>query len=376
MNKFELSITPDYVPEWSVVDAVRELFQNALDQQIVVPDNEMFFEYTEGKLFIGNKRSTLAIKSLLLGESTKRGDDETLGKFGEGYKIATLVLLRMGKKVVFYNYGAREVWYPKLVNSKRYGTRILTFFVDKQFIWQRVPDNDLTIVVDDITAEEYTKIVASNLHLQGFTDCTITDFGRVLHDERHKGKVYVNGLFVCDYKPYKYGYDFKPKYIRIDRDRKLVSDFDLRWLASKMWANINTDEVFDMMANGLPDVEYVNHILSTSATRQLSTKALESFIEEYGENAIPVSNQSDLEKLPNTYKPIMVNDNYKTLLTSSPKYEEPVYVEIDPLSKRLVSWYNKVADLLDLLGEEHEEAVETLFKEFKELLDDVRDLED
>ena len=56
MKKFELSISPDYVADWGVIEAVRELFQNALDQQTINKNNKMFFTYDkESKILrIGN----------------------------------------------------------------------------------------------------------------------------------------------------------------------------------------------------------------------------------------------------------------------------------------------------------------------------------
>jgi len=93
-----------------------------------------------------------------------------------------LVLLRHGKQVTFYNYGNKEVWKPRFVNSKRFGARILTFFVDKKYFWQSVPDNNLIIEVTGITQEEYWDIVNSNLHLQTLDPDRVieTEFGRII----------------------------------------------------------------------------------------------------------------------------------------------------------------------------------------------------
>lgn len=73
MRKYELSISADYVPEWGVVEAVREFFQNAIDEETRDSSNTMIFSYNEGerKLTIGNKHSELDIKSLLLGNTSK-----------------------------------------------------------------------------------------------------------------------------------------------------------------------------------------------------------------------------------------------------------------------------------------------------------------
>ena len=110
MRKIELSLASDYVPSWTIVDAIRELFQNALDQEVQSPGNKATWSYENGTFKISNKQSTLTTKTLLLGTSSKSEDTRTIGQFGEGYKIATLVLLRNNKQVTIYNYGLREVW--------------------------------------------------------------------------------------------------------------------------------------------------------------------------------------------------------------------------------------------------------------------------
>ena len=45
MRKYELSISADYVPEWGVVEATREFFQNSIDEQTRDGSNKMFFNY-------------------------------------------------------------------------------------------------------------------------------------------------------------------------------------------------------------------------------------------------------------------------------------------------------------------------------------------
>lgn len=367
MSKFELTITPDYVPNWTITDAVRELFQNALDQEATLEDNQMFFDYNEDKnvLSIGNKKSVLQIKSLLLGESTKRDDPKTIGKFGEGYKIATLVLLRLGKTVTFYNYGAKEVWSPRFVESRRYGSKILTFFVDKKHIWQSVPDNNLTIVVEGVTEKEYYDIVETNLHLQNKYDYTDTTYGQILHDEENKGKVFVNGLFVCKHEPYHKGYNFKPEYITIDRDRKLVSDFDLKWLSSQMWAKRPGAETAILARNGAPDVTYVETFLSYSSDGvSLKDNALNLFVREHGINAVPVTTQNELERVPKEFKAVIVQETYKSLIISSSSYTPPPIDEGPTLVEKFEQWF---LNINNLVSTDVAEAFEELLNELREL---------
>lgn len=361
MSRYELSIATNYVPNWTVVDAVRELFQNAIDQETTLPDNKMFFNYTTdlvpgtyeldatpdtvpGSLRIGNKSSILQAKSLLLGGTTKANDPNTIGQFGEGYKIACLVLLREGKQVTFYNYGAREVWIPKFVQSRKYGEKILVFDVDKKFIWYTVPNNNLTIEIEGITVEEYKQIVESNLHLQGDIDAWETPKGRILPADDFAHKVYVNGLYVCDHEPYAYGYDFKPQYLKLGRDRKLVNTFDLEWLSSEMWASTDDIEVIDTAAKlariGAADVKFVTNHRYTQPTRlqKIATATHRVFKQEHGDKAVPVSTQEEMKRIPKGYEPIITSQQEKQLIESSSEYTPVELEKEETLKERLERW--------------------------------------
>lgn len=357
MSKIELTIAPNYVPNWTYVDAVRELFQNALDQATQNPDNaaSWYYDSQTGILTISNATSKLTASSLLLGQTTKSGDSDTIGQFGEGYKIATLVLLREGKNVVFYNYGARELWRPRFVKSRRFGTDILTFFIEKQAIWDKVPSADLVIAVDGISAEEYGHIVESNLHLRGdYEVVEHTEYGDVIDIPGLNGKVFVNGLYVCDYQPYQYSYNFKPAHIRIDRDRKMVNDFDLRWMASKMWSTCkDTDKVLDMIAEDKADVAFIDNVCYTSSWRDF---AADKFKSVYGPEAIPVSSQEELDEVPTGYKGIVVSENYCSLVRKSSRFVMPAPDERSPLDE-LQDWYDSIKHKLDSDEQEQFEAI-------------------
>ena len=78
-SKYELTISTNYVPDWTYIEAFRELFQNAIDNEITNPDNKMgfsFIPYDEGSetgvgdVVISNKSSSLDASSLLLGSTT------------------------------------------------------------------------------------------------------------------------------------------------------------------------------------------------------------------------------------------------------------------------------------------------------------------
>lgn len=352
MTKVELTIAPNYVPTWGIVEAIRELFQNALDQETQCPGNDMSWHYNEDehKLTISNKTSVLTAQTLLLGATTKAGDVSTIGQFGEGYKIATLVLLRNNKQITFYNYGAKEVWKPRFVKSRRFGTDVLTFFIEKVGMWKTVPDANLTIEVTGITPDEWNEqIVPSNLHLQSSVDVIETSvFGEAINQP---GRVYVNGLFICNYEPYKYGYNFKPEYIDLDRDRKMVSDFDLRWCASRIWSGSNSEKAIELIEAGHADVAYIS---SMSRSLELSDAALQRFKSAYGPEAIPVVTQSELDAVPEGYKGVIVPDTYSALIKSSSSYRAPI-VRVKSAYEKLEEWVEKIAKKYSLTDDELEE---------------------
>jgi len=353
MSKFELSLSKEYVPDWDYVDGVRELFQNALDQEMESEENKMFFEYDEENetLRIGNKTSVLDVRTLLLGETTKKDNDNLIGQFGEGYKVATLVLAREGSNVVFNNYGNREVWKPRFVKSRRYGTDVLTFFIEKKKFWESVPNNNLVVEIDNISKEKYEKIKESNLNLQEVKEVQEVDGkGRILGDKHLRGRVFVNGLYVCDYDKYEYGYDFEASELKLDRDRKLVSDFDLRWLASQMWNMVEgkATEYVDMVERGVADTEYVTDICSVgNDIKEKENLAYDKFIEEHGIEAVPVSSNAELESVREGYKAVVVSRGFKELIESSDKYEEQeVYYKTS--YERLKEWIEKCEDKLSV----------------------------
>lgn len=331
-SKFELSLTSNYVKDWGVVQAVREIFQNALDQQNIDSGNAMFFGYDmdNHKLTIGSKYSVLERKTLLLGYTTKSNSEETIGQFGEGYKIAALVLTRLGKSLTIYNYQNREKWTCRFVDSKRYEEKVLTFFIEKDWIFKEKPSHDLVFEIEDINPEEYETIVSKNLHLQEIDDEEKFEstWGTILFDR--SGKIYVNGLYVSDANV-KYGYDFKPQYLKLDRDRGMVKNFDIEWYASKMWTECEDHEKLqELLHNGGQEVTFITStIYKEENLEELQLQTEEQFVSLHGENAIPVTSQEELNECSKKYvnaKPVMVMESLKTLLIN---YEPKVKKVVD-----------------------------------------------
>lgn len=89
-TRINMMVARDYVPEWTAADAFRELVSNAIDAD---PDFELQF-YDDGLVEIITATAPTLTQLMLMGAGTKSVDSESIGQFGEGFKLAALVLTR------------------------------------------------------------------------------------------------------------------------------------------------------------------------------------------------------------------------------------------------------------------------------------------
>lgn len=378
MSKYELTISTGYVPDWTYVEAIRELFQNAIDNQKVNENNKMLFEYKNGVLNVCNKSSKLTLDSLLIGSSTKRGDNKTIGKHGEGYKIAFMVLLREGKNVTVYNYGANEIWTTRLVKSRRFnGAQVVQIDVNKTPFWAKVPNYDLTITVEGISKEEFDNVKSSNLRLKDNVEIIEGSiYGDLLTDTTEKGRIYVEGLYVCTKNDLDYGYNFRSNYISLDRDRKLVDSFDISWYSSAIWVDAvaNDRERFahtciDMIKDNKPDTKFIGS-MSTFSGESLKLLAQELYlniVSEYGDNVVPVCNNIDYDAVKKEgRKPVIVSGQIKKIVSEYAPQEIKQGVLLSNKDKALFMLDSLLTKIKDKLSEKEVEEFKNTIKYIKE----------
>ena len=360
-SKFELSISTGYVPDWGIVEAFRELYQNAIDNETINPENKASFSFVQedektGTVRITNRTSVLTKESLLLGSTTKANDENTIGKHGEGYKIAFMVLLRNGKKIKVYNSSAKEIWEVRLVKSRKYnGQLVTTVFVQKDAVWKKKTDDNLTIEVSGITPEEYAEVIDKNLHLREYKSVAVGEYGEILLDENEAGRVYVEGLYVCESKGFKYGYNLKASRINLDRDRKLVDSFHLEWETSGMWVKLSSENAeyrerfAKLVSEHTRDVsKSANNDCFTYTAAEAYEAVYEKFLRENGSNAVPVTDNLKYEevKRSSSYRPVIVSEDIATMIHKSKTYVEPVEITVKPVSVKLSEWLEGVKDRL------------------------------
>lgn len=294
MSTYELSLTSNYVADWDFKMAIRELIQNGVDQETLEPGNVFNIFYENGTLQFENLKSKLKINTLLLGRSSKTHDDNTVGQFGEGYKISALVLNRLGKTFTVHNYGKNEIWTTRFINSRKWHDKILAFDVNENISSR----NGLVIEVGNITPEEYDAIQDIWLGFKGDYKKIDTSKGEILLDESEKNKIYVNGLYISCSADLQYGYNFHSKYLKLERDRKSCDSFDAKLLTSEMLNEafledkIEPGKIMEMVEDENDDVMFLKY----TSNRSKVIQACMDTIDKQGKEMI--SMQKENEELP------------------------------------------------------------------------------
>ena len=222
MKKYYLPMTKDYVGHWSIVEAVRELMQNAIDAENENPANKKqiaFIGPNKNVLRISNKLSKLTLKTLLLGCGNKKNQTHTLGQFGEGYKLAILVLLRLGYSFSVQN--GKENWLFSFEYNEDFDEEIFCLKIIES---RRTVDTGLTFIIRGITPEVVEEIERGSLYFGNY-NVLKTPIGDIVVNSQ---EAFVGGLatnsaqWLCNFCT-SFSFNFLPGDVHLDRDRRSLA---------------------------------------------------------------------------------------------------------------------------------------------------------
>lgn len=268
IKNYEITISPNYVSNWGINEAIREILQNAIDADKNGYKKSIY--YSGDTLYINNEGISLAAKDLILGCSSKSDQDGMIGKYGEGFKLALVVLLRKGMNVYVDNND--KLWNPSFKVSEQFGTQVLN-----------IEESDdgrgegLTFVISPVDQQLYNSLLNYFPCIdESFGNVVNCDNGQILLDKRFKGKMYVEGLYIQTDDNFQYGYNFNSDVVELDRDRKAINYYELRALTAQsiVTAEECNKEIFDAITKSCVDVRDIEEVID---------EASESFLEEYRE---------------------------------------------------------------------------------------------
>ena len=304
-----LPISSNYVGHWGFWEATREILQNAIDTK----NYSVSRMEASGILKIKSLAGAMELSTLMLGESSKRDDENSIGKYGEGYKLALLVLCREGYDVLIKN--GFDCWRVSIENHPQLNVECLTINVFHDVYIDEGDKNEVSFIINGLKAEQFEIIDQNYLGVPEDIDedgieiiaknnnsyCLNMD---AMFDDK---KVFVGGLFVCNLADeYHYSYNFAPNVLELDRDRASISSFHLQLEVTKLLAESgNIELLINMATNNAVDVsDYYSVKEVTSTTGSYSegydertvSIATDAFTSKNGKNAFPISDQLSFDK--------------------------------------------------------------------------------
>lgn len=329
---YELSLVRDYVRHWGMVEAVRELIQNSLDS-----DSPFVYEIEDqddGRftLALRSEFAQLPVRSLLLGSTSKAESPDSIGSFGEGYKIALLVLAREGFEVLIFN-GDKQ-WRPLFQMSSKFNEEILCV-EEKPMPFRHT---GLTWRVCGLDQSQVDEVRASCLQMQSHIGSIhSTPKGDILLER--PGKLYVGGLFICDTE-LKYGYNVKPEFVKLERDRKTVDGWDLKTITYGMWvAQGNMETLAELIEAEAPDVEWARW----GASEMVKDACYRLFRSKHP-GKIVAKDKAELEAMikKGMTNTVYVGASYGACITGSSSYRSETFHAPPPSPKaQMEAWFKK-----------------------------------
>ncbi len=257
-------MSAEYCSEWSYLDALREVVQNALDLDI----DEATYSIENGVVSVMTFHSTIPIECFTLGMSKKK--DGAIGKYGEGLKLAMMILARLGACPVVRtgNYTITGMFLPNAI------TGVDTFNLEFEEHEEYKDSTEFfCIMLPEFREHDIKKY--------------ITPFGEFLGKPDHfdifegEGDVYVNGLYVYTDEQLKHSYNFAPGVLELNRDRNMVNGIT-HTLASAYADHGEAKQVFNLVLEEAKDVSLLEYYLYGDLKNELR----ELFIEKYGDSPI------------------------------------------------------------------------------------------
>ena len=251
MDVVYTTISPEYCPAWGIKEALRELIQEGLDVE-AVHGCQVSFSQENGYFIIKDNGPGLEMSSLVMGISTKRGHEATIGQFGEGLKLACLVLARLGRYVLIESRD-RQIK-PVIDKSPVFNCDVLAFVIEE--CSPRVG----TIIKVQASEEEVKEAMGLFLRLSN-KDFYVPGAGRATESDRiflPGGYIFVQGVVVTvpdRSAEFLFSYNFKNKELQ-GRDRWAIDLSVISGLIREVWATCSNAEMIKMLLEAIKENKY------------------------------------------------------------------------------------------------------------------------
>ena len=298
----------DYGPSLGIKYPLREMPANGHDAE-AAGLGKFSIEYNtrathEGKtgcVTMFTEGAKLRRDVMAMGISGSRARRDAIGEFGEGLPLSFLVLARNDDLVSCVIYNDDEQWIPYLAVHEE--LECVTLHIKTRKLRKR--RNGFMIKVWGITREEYDTMLKKFLKTHPDYDSTKTvtvghSGESIITDPKFKGLIYNKGVLVMA-RPDKlsYGYNL---YRQTNRDRELMDQWDLEYALSSLTVKAfeqDPERFGDHIVKLLDDtnsMEAAQTYAYTTSSKVVRNVA-DLFVEEHGEDAVPVSSMGEVVQL-------------------------------------------------------------------------------
>lgn len=333
---FVLPIKSTYVSHWGTWECVREIIQNAKDEEDE-NGHRMEVKYRRGWLHVSNHGANLSRNALLIGQTSKADRGDLRGQFGEGLDLALLVGVRAGYEMRVYT--RTEVWVPTIEHVEKFGERVLVVRTRTRSTEGTGVEVRIKMPLNDwMESRKLFRFLVSDSP----EDEIIVKGGTILLSPDRRGHVYVQGIYSSTLPKLSYGYDLESA--KLDRDRKITDLWDLRWRLAAMLKLGVTQEpsklaatVYKMLKDKTDDVQSMGYNNSDEFAEAMAAQ----FKAEHGEDAVPVEGMAESQKLDHLgARGVVVSDTLKEVLKRKVKSAEEVKRELRTAAEAEYSWHD------------------------------------
>ena len=352
-EEFDVNLTLTYENDkWEEWHVMREFLSNALDSaqndtnKIRITISNNFFNISDsgpGYPIVYAKR---------IGASTKKGDESSIGMFGEGTKLAILTCIRKGINIML----ASQDWLivPKIKECE--GQEVLMYDV-----YEGEPIKGSMVAIEATGNVQAIIKNLSDYFLFYYKDkCLHGDpFSGIYPQKNNISKLYNKGVYIKDIDAlFSYGISIE----RLNRDRDLISYIDICYKVRDIGEHVQDIYLIKQLiqasaGENRKNSNLVEFYLSLNPTYRHLWK--QAFHELYGENAILSTNDIAAREAESLgFKVIKLNHETKLTLMAcgiqedinclAEDYEFEWSKDLNPLEKENMDklcLYAKVAGL-------------------------------
>ncbi len=252
MKLLTTGISPQYVRGWDVEKAIREIVQNDLDSRKEFDcDGYISWDRETGVATVKDNGPGLLLRHLALGVSEK--GDGAIGKYGEGLKLALLVMAREGRDIEVRASG--KIIRPAIEAHEGFGTEILVMHVEDMPPHHAALHTGTTVRFECSQAELEAGKSYFERYLSARNGFRWVESGKI---SKPAGHVYINGARVGNIDNAMFSYHLDEARVGDigNRDREVIDQNQVRPHIRRMLAETSSMEV---MRGLISSVAYEGH---------------------------------------------------------------------------------------------------------------------